>query len=174
VLWHGSALDRALARDLGSGEDSELALRAQQLSGEKRRRRLARGVRRAVGDADEPGRRAVSSTVPLAFGEIRRWREALLGIADRLERGGSINPRGVARVAILLSDGASPLYDRRAERSLSSWVWWIADGLQPCPPHEWTCPVLMKLDPDHVAWTCRRCGAVALSDDYSHKPAGSP
>ena len=40
-----------------------------------------------------------------------------------------------------------------------------------CPPHEWRCPVIMKLDPDHVAWTCARCGAMALSDDLALRPA---
>jgi len=39
-----------------------------------------------------------------------------------------------------------------------------------CPPHEWRCPVIMKLDPDHVAWTCARCGAMALSDDLALRP----
>jgi hypothetical protein len=29
----------------------------------------------------------------------------------------------------------------------------------------------MKLDPDHVAWTCARCGALALSDDLALAPA---
>jgi len=29
-----------------------------------------------------------------------------------------------------------------------------------CPPHRWGCPVIMKLDPEHVAWTCGRCGLV--------------
>ena len=28
-----------------------------------------------------------------------------------------------------------------------------------CAPHDWRCPVIIKLDPDHVAWTCARCGA---------------
>jgi hypothetical protein len=41
----------------------------------------------------------------------------------------------------------------------------------PCPPHDWRCPVIMKLDPDHVAWTCARCGAMALSDDLALRPA---
>lgn len=40
-----------------------------------------------------------------------------------------------------------------------------------CPPHNWRCPVIMKLDPDHVAWTCARCGAMALSDDLALRPA---
>ncbi|MGZ4324513.1 MAG: hypothetical protein ACXVH3_22260 [Solirubrobacteraceae bacterium] len=44
----------------------------------------------------------------------------------------------------------------------------VALGL--CPPHRWGCPVIMKLDPDHVAWTCGRCGVVATGDDLGVTP----
>jgi hypothetical protein len=47
---------------------------------------------------------------------------------------------------------------------------WIDEHLRPCPPHAWACPVVMKVDPDHVAWTCCRCGAIALGDDLVVKP----
>jgi hypothetical protein len=30
-----------------------------------------------------------------------------------------------------------------------------------CPPHVWGCPVVMKVDPRSVAWTCASCGAIA-------------
>jgi hypothetical protein len=30
-----------------------------------------------------------------------------------------------------------------------------------CPPHAWGCPVVMKVDPRMVAWTCAGCGAIA-------------
>ena len=30
-----------------------------------------------------------------------------------------------------------------------------------CPPHAWGCPVLTKLDPELVAWTCGKCGRIA-------------
>jgi len=39
-----------------------------------------------------------------------------------------------------------------------------------CPPHRWGCPVVMKLDPEHVAWICGRCGLVATSDDLGVRP----
>jgi hypothetical protein len=32
-----------------------------------------------------------------------------------------------------------------------------------CPPHDWRCPVIMKTNPDHVAWTCAVCGAIATT-----------
>ena len=67
-----------------------------------------------------------------------------------------------------------PLYNSAVTRSLGEVLWWIADGRQVCPPHRWGCPVIMKLAPEHVAWTCGRCGAVALSDDLAARPAETP
>ena len=32
-----------------------------------------------------------------------------------------------------------------------------------CPPHLWGCPVVMKMDPRSVAWTCASCGAIATT-----------
>jgi hypothetical protein len=58
------------------------------------------------------------------------WREALLGIAERLERPVAVNPCGVARVMLLLTDGNGPLYQRLTGWSLADEVWWIADGLE--------------------------------------------
>ena len=63
-----------------------------------------------------------------------------------------------------------PLYGASSERSLGEVVWWVADGLQVCPPHSWGCPVIMKLDPEHVAWTCGRCGAIARTNDCAVRP----
>ena len=39
-----------------------------------------------------------------------------------------------------------------------------------CPPHDWRCPVVMKLDPEHVAWTCAGCGAIATTDSRAVRP----
>jgi len=36
------------------------------------------------------------------------------------------------------------------------------DG-QPCRMHAWACPVIMKTDPEHAAWTCARCGSLAVT-----------
>jgi hypothetical protein len=32
-----------------------------------------------------------------------------------------------------------------------------------CPPHLWGCPVVMKVDPRSVAWTCASCGAIVTT-----------
>jgi hypothetical protein len=42
-----------------------------------------------------------------------------------------------------------------------------------CPPHAWGCPVVMKLDPRSVAWTCAGCGAIITAPVGGPPPAGS-
>jgi hypothetical protein len=69
--------------------------------------------------------------VPICRDAVVPWREAILGLAERLERPQPVNPRGVARVAVLLTDGTSAFYNPAAERSIGEAVWWVADGLQP-------------------------------------------
>ena len=170
VRLHAASLDRELATGSRPRRD-DCVLRARELVDPGRRRQLARSIRRLVADASRPTVKAFSSAVPVERAAVARCREGLLGIAERLDRPEPANPCGVARVSVLLSDGAGPLYCRADDRSLDDALWWIADGLQPCPPHDWDCPVIVKLDPDHVAWTCRRCGAIGLTDDLSVRPA---
>jgi hypothetical protein len=31
-----------------------------------------------------------------------------------------------------------------------------------CPPHAWGCPVVMKVDPRSIAWTCAHCAAIVM------------
>jgi hypothetical protein len=139
------------------------AVRAAQLQDPAARRRLGRSLRRSVAEAESPRLALFSPTVPLPRDIVLPLREALLGLAERLEQPGPVNPCGVARVILLLTDGQGPLYNRGSERSLSDAVWWIADGLQLCPPHAWGCPVRTELDPDRVCWTCARCGVLAYT-----------
>ena len=104
-------------------------------------------------------------------------------MAERLERVEQpVHVCGVARVRELLTDGAGPLYGANAEMPICEAVWWVADGLdgadelpvadgsRRCARHAWGCPVIMKLDPTHVAWTCERCGAIATSADQTVRP----
>jgi len=42
-----------------------------------------------------------------------------------------------------------------------------------CPPHTWGCPVVMKVDPRSVAWTCAGCGAIATVPVGETPPPGS-
>ena len=173
-LWfrvglHRWQLDRQLADGCSTDVSEESALRACQLANVKTRRDLASALRGVVVDADRPVP-SLLCAVPVDRRSVVPLREALLGLAERLERPGRLNPCGVARARVLITDGAGPLYNPAPKRSLSEMIWWIADGLQPCPPHEWDSPVIMKLDPERVAWTCRRCGEIATTDDPAVRP----
>jgi hypothetical protein len=77
----------------------------------------------------------LGSAAPVRRRAVLAFKEGLLGLAERLEQPKAVNPTGVARVAVLLSDGLGPLYSSRAEQSIGEAVWWIADGLQLPPPH---------------------------------------
>ncbi len=167
---HTRSLDRALAAGRVPGADADRALRAGQLVDPITRRRLARSLRRVVADSGRPRAGVLGSAIPAAPGPVFGWREALLGIAERLERPVPVNSCGVARVMLLLTDGTGPLYSHRPGHSLAEALWWIADGLQLCQ-HEWDSPKVMKLDPEHVAWTCRRCGAITTTGDPAVRPA---
>lgn len=171
VKLHRGRLDRELADGLAPAAFEDRALRASQLAGMAARRSVARSLRELVKVAEQPPRAFLSSAVPVSRRAVLPWREGLLGLAERLERPGPVNPCGVARTLVLITDGGGPLYDPRGARELGDAVWSIADGLRPCPPHDWGCPVIMKLDPEHVCWTCRRCGAIATTGDAQQRPA---
>ncbi len=42
-----------------------------------------------------------------------------------------------------------------------------------CPPHTWDCPVVTKLDPSAVAWTCSTCGAIVNAPVGAPRPPGA-
>jgi len=170
VRLRSGLLDRELADGCAPGSSEDRRLRAKQLLDPVTRRRLARSLREVVAAAERPGAAQLGSAVPVRREAVMSLREGLLGLAERLELPVAVNPSGVARAAVLLTDGMGPLYSCSSPHSLTEALWWVVDGLQLCPPHAWRCPVLMKLDPEHVAWTCERCGAVARTDDPSVKP----
>jgi hypothetical protein len=163
-------LDRELADGCFCDASRQRALRASQLTDPLTCRDLAGSLRQVVARAQTPRAVLLGSTVPVVREVVMAWQEALLGLAEQLEQAVRLNPRGVARVHLLLTDGAGPLYNPGPERSLGEAIWWIADGLQSCPPHDWGCPVIIKLDPDHVGWTCAHCGAIATTDDPAVGP----
>jgi hypothetical protein len=130
VHLHRGRLDRQLADGLDPGAFRDRALRAAQLAGMPTRRQVARSLRRVVEHAERPTA-LLGAAVPVCRRSVLPWREALLGLAERLEQPVALDPRGVARALVLLTDGGGPFYDARAQRTMSEAVWWIADGLQP-------------------------------------------
>jgi hypothetical protein len=129
VRFRRRRLDRELADGCTRDATARHALRASQLADPVTRGALARSLREVVAQAESPRRVVLSSTVPVVRRFVVPWREALLGLAERLEQPGPINPCGVARVLDLLTDGSGPLYNPAPPRSIEEVTWWIADGL---------------------------------------------
>jgi hypothetical protein len=132
VRLHRRRLDRELAQGLDPESWSDRALRARQLTNARTRRRIARGLRGVVASADRPSGPVLSAAPPACRTAVVPWREALLGLADRLQQPGLVNPCGVARALVLLTDGTGPLYNPGPERPIDEMIWWVVDGLQPC------------------------------------------
>lgn len=131
---HRWRIDHELAGGCPPDTSPERAVRAHQLNDPLVRSELARGLRGAVAKAEAAVDQRLVSAAPLCTRAVRAHREALLGLAEQLEQPAYLNPCGVARVALLLTDGSGPLYNPEPPRTMSEAVWSIADGLQPCSP----------------------------------------
>jgi hypothetical protein len=106
------------------------ALRARQLSDPRTRQRLARSLRGIVAYADRVEGRPLFSAVVIDRAAVRADREAILGLAERLEAEDPTNPRGIVLARRLLTDGIdSPLYNPRCGRTVAAAVWEISDAL---------------------------------------------
>jgi hypothetical protein len=101
-------LDRLLAAGGDPCWDPELALRAAQLTAADRRRTLAKGLERAVGDAHRPPR--WTCAVPVDRRAVRAVAPALRALAADLMDETAPAPQGIALVEQLLRDPGSPLY----------------------------------------------------------------
>ena len=127
-------LDAELARGVPPEARAALALRAQALGETHTRKALARSLRHILDDArqgSQPRR-----------GQIATLRTDVLTVADQVERiierllePGIVAARGLARVRMLLIDGAGPLYFRSANHDLGAAVADALAALEPAP--EW-------------------------------------
>jgi hypothetical protein len=108
VLLHRGELDRELAEGRRPDGDPALALRARQLGSAAVQRRLACALVRIVDVAGCRPRR--DAAAPLDRDAVVESRALLLQLAERLVAPEPPNPRGVAMVSHLITDGAGPLY----------------------------------------------------------------
>jgi hypothetical protein len=129
------SLDRRIAAGDPPERSAALELRAHQLLSLGTGLALARSLRRVVADADRSGRHAQSWRVVTRRAAVGADRELLLGLAERLETGASLNARAVALVEALLTDGVeSPLLNHDCELTLAQAVWNVADALAAAEP----------------------------------------
>ena len=123
-------LDRQLAAGHPCESTAALALRSYQLTNARARQLVARDLRGLVEFVDRAASGRLISAVVIDRAAVRAGREAILGLAERLEGTGPVTPRGMALVRMLLTDGvSSPLFNPGCRLSVAQAVWEIADVL---------------------------------------------
>ncbi len=128
------SLDRQIAAGRPYNTTPALALRARQLTERDTREDIARNLRGVVDYVDRHASRVVISPVVIERRAVMGGREAIIGLAERLDGTLPVHPRGVALARGLLTDGASPLFNRSCERTVDQAIWEIADALGTEPP----------------------------------------
>jgi hypothetical protein len=126
-------LDRQISAGDPFEETPEMALRARQLAEPRTQQEIARNLRRAMRYAERQGSRGALSCVVTRPSAVRAGKPALAELAEQLERGGSVNPRGVVLATTLLTDAASPLFDPHCERAVSEAVREVQHALEEAP-----------------------------------------
>jgi hypothetical protein len=106
----GARLDRMLAQGIEPWSTPVYAARCRQLTGERSRHTLARSLERLVEEADGPRSRSLSSVVRPARARVHEARPLLLMLASRLRADAHVDPRAVAAIRLLLTDGGGPVY----------------------------------------------------------------
>ena len=130
VWWQLARLDDELARAADAESDPALDRRARQLGTDAERARLADTLEGVLRDSD---RYAPHFSVQLTprHQAVRDCAGDLRALINRLRDDEPVDVQGVAMVARLLVDGASPLYYARAPRSLRHTVRAARHALDP-------------------------------------------
>lgn len=122
-------LDRQIVAGYVCEDSPELELRIRQLTYPRSQQATARSLRRAVEHVDAVGYGPDLSAVVVDRVAVRTNREAILGLAERLDRAGDVSSRGMVLIRELITDGAtSPLYGADSG-ALAEAIWGISDAL---------------------------------------------
>jgi hypothetical protein len=122
-------LDRQLATGTVVGWSEALALRARQLTTIRARRRTADNLRGTVRYVDRTRSQPIISAVVIDRTAVSAGREAILGLAERLEGTAPVTARGMALVQALLTDSQSPLFNPHSDLTVTAAVWEVNDAL---------------------------------------------
>jgi len=128
-------LDRQIAAGRPYLSTPALALRAEQLAEPRTRRQVAGTLRKIVEYADRRSAGPVSSAVVVEPVAVRNARHPILGLAERLEGPAQLNPAGIARAQVLITDGSSPLFDRNSPRTATQAIYEVQDALEDDLPY---------------------------------------
>jgi hypothetical protein len=133
VFMTRGRLDRQLAAGHAHDTVPELTLRAKHLTNPRTQRDIARNLRGIVRYVDRQESRKGISSVVISPRAVRRGRTAICELAEQLERGAPVNPRGVVLAQALLTDGNSPLFNPYAEPTVAEATREIQDALEQAP-----------------------------------------
>ena len=114
--WRAPQLDEELANGAEAESSVSLALRAECLVRPLQRHRLARSLKRLVRDSQPAPRLSIRASVRAQA--VLDADSDLRALIDRLVGTGPLDAQGVARVLVLLRDGAGPLYRSGRGRDL--------------------------------------------------------
>jgi hypothetical protein len=112
-------LDRQIAAGYSGDAAAELTLRAKHLTNPRTQRQIARNLRGVIHYVDgKKPHRGISSVIIMPRA-VRTGRRAICELAEQLERGGPVNPRGIVLAQSLLTDGVSPLFNPYCEQTVA-------------------------------------------------------
>jgi len=130
--WRAFALDQALADGASPDSSAALSLRAERLISESTRAELARSIRSVVAEARVPGH-AGDPHIRACSRAVRCVADQLDGLADRLLAPAPVDACGVARLDLLLRDGAGPLYCPAPDQPLADLLRRVGESLEVSP-----------------------------------------
>jgi hypothetical protein len=132
VLLHRQGIERELAKGGEVEAAPEFRLRSCQITGNAERRRLASCLWKLITEAEAvPRRFPFSPVVPIQREAVLIWRDSIIAIAGRLERPMPVGAAGIARLRLLLTDGAGPLFDPTSDYLMADVLPRIEEDLDP-------------------------------------------
>jgi hypothetical protein len=124
---HGAELDEALAAGVAPEAEVALMLHARRLIAPATRRRIARTL---VGMVDATQGRSTAPAWPRGL-QVAHAAPELIALAERLQRRGAVEARGVALARELLRDGLGALYAERGGPCLAEAARAATEALDP-------------------------------------------
>jgi hypothetical protein len=122
-------LDRQIAGARAFEVTDAFALRVRQLSEPRTRQRIAGELRGLLAHAEARRPGPVISAVVIEPRAVRAGRQAILGLAERLEAAAPVSPRGVVLARALLTDGRGAMYNPHCEQTVTEAVFAVQDAL---------------------------------------------
>ncbi len=112
-------LDEELARGIGASLSEAHVARAEQLTGERERQRVARALDRLVDRAQNPRPAYPSPLLPPCPEQVRGAMPLIVSIRSRLLSGEPLAAQGVALLKTLLRDRSSACYEASGDGALT-------------------------------------------------------